>query len=252
MQGQAFDLDITLDKISQISSDLQTKAISNQLTKMDHATCIETYSNDLVSDYSNVVLVMEVQPMLSNASMYHGPVFNGSVLQSFLHYPLPAKEFLSDLDWLCNNKTSCQPQASSWKRPYWKVGGDAWEEKIQYCLAERTTPSCTIGMSVQIMIIVIAFNALKALCFVYSVRKRSFEPLITLGDSIVSFLERPDTLTERFGALSAEEVYMRLPEERLGVQSLSILRGAGIPEKNSRRSWCSGATPARWGFTVLL
>lgn len=155
---------------------------------------------------------------------------------------------------MCNDNSSAYPSclnSSAWAWPSWTPEGAGWQDSIQYCLAESVMPSCSIGMSVEIMVIVIIFNAVKAFCFISSVRKRNFDPLITLGDA-VSSLNRPDPLTAEFGALSAGEVCRLLPLKKRGTERLSMLRASGLSERNGRRFWYFGATRRRWYLTMFL
>ena len=122
------------------------------------------------------------------------------------------------------------------------------------------------------MVIVVICNAFKVVCFLYAVRTSGFEPLITLGDSIASFLDRPDSHTHDLGAVSAADVraaqeravvrriqrrrqqkYSRLEdaaEERADpVPNLPLQLGAwrGRPQR-----WFAGASRLRWGLTYAL
>jgi hypothetical protein len=57
--------------------------------------------------------------------------------------------------------------------------------------------------SLNLLIAVIVGNALKAICFICTLRATSFYPLVTVGDAVASFLDRPDPTTVACGPLSA-------------------------------------------------
>lgn len=87
LEGQAVNLSAASDLVVQTSKDLQIKAMSNQLQKLDDASCIETYSNNLINEYSNVVLVVELTARFPNASLYPKPSANSSATHQYVHHP---------------------------------------------------------------------------------------------------------------------------------------------------------------------
>ena len=68
---------------------------------------------------------------------------------------------------------------------------------IDYCLSKRVGEHCKLQFSVPIMIVVIICNMIKTVCMTMISWKQYPEPLVTLGDAIVSFLDRPDVITKR-------------------------------------------------------
>ena len=62
---------------------------------------------------------------------------------------------------------------------------------ISYCLAEKARQHCRISFSMRLMSGVIACNILKIICMGYMVWRLDTCPLVTLGDALASFLERP-------------------------------------------------------------
>lgn len=136
-------------------------------------------------------------------------------------------------------------------------------------------------MSVPIVILIIAFNGVKAVCFILAIRKRSFDPLITLGDALASFLDRPDRYTLGLGAISADEVRSRLEDQRQKRRSPITQRSRYqhingrpgrrgsdmddsdndrhlvfnrevLPEVRGRRRWRFGASASRWVLSYLF
>ncbi|KAK3380710.1 hypothetical protein B0T24DRAFT_616099 [Lasiosphaeria ovina] len=73
--------------------------------------------------------------------------------------------------------------------------------QLDHCLSERVVDRCRLQFSLPIMFVVIACNAIKLVAILATLlRKQS--PLLTLGDAIASFLERPDPTTRGMGTAS--------------------------------------------------
>ncbi len=70
------------------------------------------------------------------------------------------------------------------------------ESRIQYCLTKPDEEHCRLQFSLAIMIIVITCNLLKTICMSIIAWKQDREPLVTLGDAVASFLDRPDMTTK--------------------------------------------------------
>ena len=68
---------------------------------------------------------------------------------------------------------------------------------VQYCLSKRVDTHCKLEFSLSIMVVVIICNLIKAVCMGIIAWKQDPEPLVTLGDTIASFLDRPDVTTKR-------------------------------------------------------
>ena len=67
---------------------------------------------------------------------------------------------------------------------------------IDYCLAQKVEEHCKLQFSLVIIVIVILCNLIKTICMGMTAWKRDWQPLVTLGDALASFLERPDLTTE--------------------------------------------------------
>ena len=67
--------------------------------------------------------------------------------------------------------------------------------EIVYCLSQRIEEHYKLQFSAIFMILVIICNVVKMSCMTWIAWKQDSEPLVTLGDVISSFLDRPDTMT---------------------------------------------------------
>ncbi|KAH6616712.1 hypothetical protein C7974DRAFT_436662 [Boeremia exigua] len=72
-----------------------------------------------------------------------------------------------------------------------------YESPVQYCMIEQVAEMCKLQFSFLIVSIVLVSNLLKAGCMSRLLLcHSSHDALVTLGDAIASFLERPDAHTE--------------------------------------------------------
>lgn len=148
---------------------------------------------------------------------------------------------------------------------------------FKYCLVQEAQEICTIEMSTSILMTVAICNALKIICYFLALLQRSFAPLVTLGDAIASFSQRPDETTYLLGPISASEVPMQFTTARCStchpiwkVEMLHYVHSTGAPECGSRETrntavsklssrrlvkklfWFAGASPRQWWLTYLM
>ena len=151
-------------------------------TKLEAAECITAYSKPFVSEYSNLVLVMNVHNS-SNALLGTAQYktladdgssawFEGSSNQNASYWDL----FVDDL--IMRHSPPGLPKL----------------HPVDYCLVQKTHRTCRVGLIPVIIWIVLAANLFKVTCFcgtLLLVRNPS-KPLITSGDTIQSFVSKPD------------------------------------------------------------
>ena len=104
-------------------------------------------------------------------------------------------------DWICGYDKYCDAQKKA-SEPTWTLR----DNEIDYCLVRYAPQRCALDLSVHLMITVIICNGVKLICFMCCLTLRDFEPLVTVGDAIVSFMERPDPTTEGLGCVSSRDV----------------------------------------------
>ncbi|KAH8176407.1 adenosine/AMP deaminase domain-containing protein [Sarocladium implicatum] len=67
---------------------------------------------------------------------------------------------------------------------------------LQYCLAQRLEPTCSVGLSNELLLIVLICVLIKAIvCAVIALLARDHDPFVVPGDAIASFVAEPDELT---------------------------------------------------------
>ncbi|OTA98612.1 hypothetical protein M426DRAFT_325848 [Hypoxylon sp. CI-4A] len=78
---------------------------------------------------------------------------------------------------------------------------------VQYCLARPSAPqTCSVNLSGSILGIAVLLNLAAVISMAIILARSSFEPLVTLGDSIRSFLRHPDPTTANACLLAKSDV----------------------------------------------
>ncbi len=115
------------------------------------------------------------------------------------------------------------------------------KSRIQYCLTKREEEHCRLQFSLAIMIIVITCNLLKTICMSKIAWKHDREPLVTLGDAVASFLDRPD-MTTKGNCIVGKT---RFEDSK----SWDLFRSRWGPK---RLRWFRAASSKRWLFCNIL
>ena len=168
------------------------------LTKLSDKACVEIYTAQIVSAYSDLVLISDYSDS-NNSLLYYGAYevsesvsgpysTSGTCSLNLLSDCDPSGIIAHDQNWsvYVNCHGDCDVSAPS------SINGTS----IQYCLSKHVDEHCTLQFSLAIMIIVIICNLIKTICMSIIVWKQDPEPLVTLGDAIASFLDQPDVTTE--------------------------------------------------------
>ena len=188
------------------------------LERLDVKTCVEVYLAPIISSHSDVLLVSNFSNLPNsslNCQQYEwGSIeYSTSILSYYFfceHYEwdgindsysnatnsllffqdsLQGSIFESDVPSLlrCSSEVTCQVSLANLSDP---------QNWLGYCLSVPTEEHCKLQFSLAIMIVVIVCNLIKTICMSAIVWKRDLEPLVTLGDAIASFMDRPDVTTK--------------------------------------------------------
>lgn len=169
-----------------ILDSMHAAAVNGSLLQLNNSACMARYANTLVSDARNVLLVTtDTNP-------------NYTCLASSFY------EIYADLPyaWLCGADWSTDPYYDN--TPVCtlstaQAGASNWtvlQHPISYCLIQETEEQCSLQFSLVIMIAVILANAMKATIMFLTWWKFRTPTLVTLGDTIASFLDNPDQTTD--------------------------------------------------------
>ncbi|KAK1976579.1 hypothetical protein LZ30DRAFT_603189 [Colletotrichum cereale] len=152
---------------------LQDQALRGDLTNLTNADCAAQFGGVFQSDFSAVVLVTNVAAPANALVQTQQP---GSSLAQFIDP--------SDLSQIEINSSS-----------------------VDYCLARPESPqSCAVILNGSLLGVIAVLNlvSVSAIGAVYFFA--GFEPLVTLGDAVASFLTQPDYTTRGICLLDKEDV----------------------------------------------
>ena len=154
--------------------------------------CSKVYQADFVPNRRNLFLITK------NSS---NTTYNNTILAMNISDPTRPSPFT----WICTPDIDLLPSgwcdtdeatANLTSRLPWRMKlKTVGEVEIAGCKSEVTDEKCKVQFSLDIMIVVICCNLIKACCMIMTV-VRSREPtLVTLGDAVDSFLRAPDPTT---------------------------------------------------------
>jgi hypothetical protein len=186
-----------------LASSLQKDA--RQLTRLENSDCLRAYGTSMLeTDWKNVLVVTSLER-------------DDTLMAAFYHSP---DNDWNDITWVCNGDEdgSCDMKSLISEATLWTIPDvldcqspadskcDRTPVPIQYCLAEAFTSDCSVRVNTTILVVVVICNLMKILALLTTVFAARFEPMVTLGDAISSFLQRPDPLTIASGTLSKADV----------------------------------------------
>lgn len=186
---------------------------TDQLTNLSNHDCISAYGSNLYqSDWGNVLLVtnatagFEVVPEPVND--------NYTVIMALENTPNDDAMTGATMNWLCGDVyhdegSTCSlskalDQSSTWH--LWSsmshhAGDSTYNASetsalVKYCLAEKRASPCSVQIASPFLTVVVLCNLVKLACIVVMLyRMENFQPLLSVGDAIASFLYEPDTAT---------------------------------------------------------
>ena len=232
------------------------KAQHGQLEKLDNRACIQAYAQDFVSNRRDVILVHNTTS--TNLTFFESEGSSGS---SRFPYAWICSGIVEPEDEPCL-ANSVLADVENWTYDYERYvyinDSEVFQSfhiPIEYCLSEVTPENCQLQFSVKIMIFVIMANLLKLLCMLYTVWSQSVPTIVTAGDAISSFLQRPDSTTVGKCYLSKKSVGKDKWVKRVSNNGKwSFEAVASDPQRwdASRYRWFSAASKTRWTVCYTL
>jgi hypothetical protein len=219
---------------------LRTKASKNQLTRLEPQDCINAYATAFQTQRGSVILVSnDTNTPEPTAERTLESVFvPGSGGQCGAH---PFQWLCGGTMWDCNFENTCAANWQSINSKDWRPLGP----KVLYCLSEDVDQLCRLQFNRQLAFVVIAFNLVKALVLAYIFFGLTEDPLLTIGDAVVSFLTQPDNTTSGSCLMSKEKIKKwteRQPESET----------VPLPYDPTRRRWSSVISKSRWFVCLVL
>ena len=203
---------------------LQNFRNASSWERLENDACIKAYSQTFVSGHGDL-------PTISsdiNASM---------LIQNVAYaYPETFNMYIPQDDWIFH----AYPQLDDYDTNYilqraakWVVSDDRSDlYTVQYCLSEHVEERCRVQFSIVIMSISMLCNLVKSLCMLLTLRLQYFQPLVTPGDAMESFLRRADPTTKgmclaRIACFSQYE-WEKAPMKWKALQNRWFLSASGL------------------------
>lgn len=177
--------------------DLQQNTTS--WTRLENEACTKAYSPNIISSRADIVLVSSIPNSTNSLIGFR----DGSSAHIIGPYASISPGWMCSMPSIENDRYSDFQHVenprnwSIWIYPnttYYNVTPIA--APVQYCLSQPVQEHCKLQFSVGIMMAVIVCNLVKAISMGFIAWNQDPEPLVTLGDAIKSFLNRPDSYTD--------------------------------------------------------
>ena len=255
---------------NRIAHQLQSLVLRNQTDTLDNADCIAAYAQSYQSTRGNVAVVLDLDHIDTadfNAIDPSGELKNISSysiidIRSYaIIRPRSTKgEILVPIDpypWICYGPrgadpftpcqvgiSSVQANASGWQIPIMLAPTDIGMHYIHvsHCLSERVDQHCRVEMGFDLIVVVTAFIFMMAITLGFTAFRAKNSPLLTTGDAVCSFMERPDSHTREMCLLTATVAKTKQGE---------WLRKPQV-YKDDRRRWGGSVGDVRWWVSLPM
>ncbi|KAF2832450.1 hypothetical protein CC86DRAFT_401213 [Ophiobolus disseminans] len=186
----------------QLYSTAFKKGNLEELTPLE---CINAYSTTFQSARGNVYLIVDEGAMSANEAYGTFPAIERT---STCSAETSTKWVYSQYG---GEAGTCFSQEGNRFLPRIRADPSAWApflgHPVKKCLSEPTGQKCRLNFSVHLAIIVIVFNAVKTLTLLISIFTLRNDPMLTVGDAIVSFLREPDASTSNMCLVTQQEIH---------------------------------------------
>ncbi|KAJ5826906.1 hypothetical protein N7447_003669 [Penicillium robsamsonii] len=162
------------------ATNLYDDLISGKLEKLSNDTCMEAYSSAYQTARSTVVLL--TPDLFSSLTVWPCQVSRDS-------------GGISTSSTYRDSQLSCA--IGEYKGNYTIAAPISYmdELRVHTCFSRPITPTCELGCSLPIGLVVMGCIALKLICMLVTALERRSEVLLTVGDALKSFLICPDPYT---------------------------------------------------------
>ncbi|KAL8922294.1 MAG: hypothetical protein Q9208_005264 [Pyrenodesmia sp. 3 TL-2023] len=245
-----FSDEVDLSLVNDVTAIMSMAGGKGHLNRLSATQCLDAYKAQYISSVGDVLLV---QSDLKTVVGKQAPF-----LSSPLDYP--------SNQWRCNwlSEGTCrQPEEAPFEKWY------PYEEPVEYCLSENVPERCELNWNLQLGIIVVVFNLVNVICMLLTLWRHDISALLTLGDAIQSFLDRPDPHTQGCCIYSRHliQLLMNWKEDApLVVRDsrvqrdfvLDVNREEFLSNPKSKRwlpvarRWWSAASIIRWNLYTIL
>lgn len=166
----------------------------SKLHNLSNDACLKAYRNELVPDRLDVLAISSA--LNTNTSLLgYFPDNVGYGSMSSRPTDLSGTGVSVSYAWTCVQATREDGYQTPQYRCRSSVQWTVLDFPIEYCLSQPGDSTCKLQFSLVIMVIVMLCNFLKTFCMFLTIWNPSWVPLLTLGDAIASFLDKPDPST---------------------------------------------------------
>lgn len=190
---------------------------ASRLQRLEADVCNNTYNVPFNFEWGNVILVSSLTNDTAVQSVHDVTIhFTG------WPFPFPART--------CPTQHVCKSYQGAIITP---------NDPVEYCLAQAKSPHCKVFINSFLLLAILICNAIKLGCLFTLLSIPHFDPCITVGDAIASFLSDSDPCTLKCGALTADDVSCKDSSD-----SLTLCPEASEPNKSRQKAW----NPRRQGL----
>jgi hypothetical protein len=208
------------------------------LERLEPLECINAYARQYQTRGS--VLLVADNNTVADVQMHQ---------TSYLEY-VPYMSVDGGSTWMCQYRETYMP--CEWRDEIkgYRANVSTWRPlhssaPIAYCLSETLPDVCKVQSSLQILIIVVVLNALKATLMFYIGFATRESPLLTVGDAVASFLKEPDSWTAGM-CLASKETYEKQ------AKSVERWQPGPSPYVIRRGTMFTSASKLRWCLSIAL
>ena len=211
------------------------KNATTSFQNMSNSECIRAYGKTYVTDRRDVLVVTSVQ---INASI-------GSVRHAQSNDAQPRN------NWVCDDtqELGCDIARAVGNASSWTVN----KMPVAYCLSMQTPQVCRFEFSLQLLVVVVICNLVKALCMALTVWKQKTPTLVTIGDAVASFLDSPDpTTVERCMMTKADVLNAHWYKKHISNGQADFVAPSATEWLPKHNHWFSAASVPRWVTCISL
>lgn len=233
--------------LTQISADRVSKQLFEQartglLERLEPLECLNAYAQIFQTGRGSLLLVSDsdVDGFSTDTAMLKWEL--GEMMATGAVTQCPP------YTWMCGDSNCgnpCQYRLGGFRKDIstWRP----FQKDIKYCLAERIEQHCRLLYSSGLLITVIVLNAFKVFIMLYLAFGILETPLMTIGDAISSFLQRPDPTTKGMG-LAAKRDFRRQEQISRNFSALTDPK----QYRSEPKSRSKGASISRWIVCMFL
>lgn len=205
----------------EVLQEIQGAALADELTNLTVSECVYVFTGAFNADYQNLLLVVDGNDQNTLVATAHAGIGESPSSAGNLASTTPGNSEI-----LVNGA------------------------QVQYCMGQATTPEqevCTVELNGVLLAVLLVLHLFMFFSTAASLLLARFEPLVTLGDALSSFLRDPDPMTRMNGLMTKENI-------RTNMGGWGFTEGKyWVPQRDHR--WFRSPSVTQWlvaGFWWIL